>query len=203
MVFPGCARSGAVRQPWPKARLYPAPIVRAVSCYETRRAERQREREVGRASTGRGRERTWREREKRTESNSQPARRRSNRQTPGPLSFLLFLLWASSRLLLLLLLSFARPGPVVAKTAPRRVKTTYVYTPDRSPPGSGSLASGLSSFPHRDLVPSRPPSRLLLTPSLARARARSLVGPRLDLRSTSPAASFVLSPRIALDDKVF
>ena len=96
-----------------------APIVRAVSCYETRRASRERNGELPREE----KMAEWREhREREREREREAARRRSNRHRPKlPFLLVLFLLPLSvrpvfvprcvPRLLFLLLLSFARVLP--------------------------------------------------------------------------------------------
>lgn len=119
-----------------------APIVRAVSCYETRRAS-QRDREVHPLEEPRAKDLSeCKEDRKMAESREQrePARRRSNRQTQALSSsffsfcFSPFVSWCA-RLLFLLLLSFARVLPC---RGPCRVKTTYVLG---EAPGSRSVAS--------------------------------------------------------------
>lgn len=167
-------RSGAVWQPWPKARWHGTHCPRRLLLRdETSRRTRERarvreskrgggnEREGERAKERKKRRRTE-ERKRDGEAVEQPARRRSNRQTQGLLfPSLAFFPSSSLRLrLLLLLLSFAR-GPCRAedRAAPRRAKSKppmrLAEAPgSRSRLGASLLLTEISLL----LLPHHPPS---------------------------------------------
>lgn len=196
MVFPCCsAPCGSLG----RRHAGTAPIVRAVSCYETRRAGERASKSERRArarARGRGKEkRETRENggENETKRGSRAASQAAVKQADsGPSLSVSRLLFPSSSPPSLV--AFLRTGPVVSGTVPRCAVPSQNYLCAwPKPPAVGLSPRGLSS-PHRDLPPFPPNSRIS-----ARARARSLAGARLDLRSTRPLN---LSYASVHDDKI-